>query len=78
VEVFRDIVVSAVFAPIPQVPGDVTGDGRLSFDDVALALRFAVGVQTPSTEQTASADLNHNGAVDIGDVLLMLSALRTR
>lgn len=76
VEMRRDTEVSAAFAPIPHVPGDVTGDGRLTADDISLVLRFAVGVQTPSPEQSASADLNRNGVVDVRDTLIILSILR--
>lgn len=76
VEMRGDTVVSAAFAPIPHVPGDVTGDGRLTADDVALVLRFAVGVQTPSSKQLTSADLNRNGVVDVRDTLILLSLIR--
>jgi hypothetical protein len=76
--------VTATFSLIPVTPatvnGDVNGDGTVDVADAILALKIAVGLMTPTSEQTARADVAPlvggkpapNGTVDISDVLLIL------
>ncbi|HEY3283010.1 MAG TPA: dockerin type I domain-containing protein [Armatimonadota bacterium] len=58
---------------IPQVvKGDVDGSGKVNITDVVMALRFAVGVMTPSPQQLAACDVNGNGRIDVSDVVTII------
>lgn len=52
--------------------GDLNGDGRVNVADATLALRFAVGLATPTAAQLAAGDLNHNGKIDVSDATRIL------
>lgn len=60
---------AAFLAPfLPSSPGsrkcgDVDGDGRITENDAALVLRFAKGLQQPTTAQRAVADVDGSGAL---------------
>ncbi|MGQ9524523.1 MAG: carboxypeptidase regulatory-like domain-containing protein [Armatimonadota bacterium] len=54
------------------VPGDVSGDGRVSVPDATMALQIAVGKVSPTPQQLAAGDLNGNGKIDIADVTRIL------
>jgi hypothetical protein len=41
----------------PIVPGDVNGDGQLTLSDAVLALRMAVGLITPTSQQIEAGDV---------------------
>jgi hypothetical protein len=70
-------VILSVAPKTPPAPlrGDVNGDGRIGVDDVTLALRIAVGLETPSTAQVAAGDLLRHGRIDIQDTNLLLGAV---
>lgn len=53
-------------------PGDVDGDGVITLKDALLALRAVAQMGTLTDEQKIRADVNGNGAVDIGDVLRIM------
>jgi len=87
---FRRLVIllCAVYAvwQVPSVygglPGDVSGDGRISIDDAQLALRGALGLRPLTEAQAAAADVSPmpgkggrsygDGAVRVDDVLVIL------
>lgn len=50
------------------VPGDVTGDKVVEYDDVMLAYRAAKGLETLTPYQILAADTNNNGVVDNEEV----------
>lgn len=52
--------------------GDVDGDGVITLKDALLALRAVAQLGTLTDEQKIRADVNGNGAVDIGDVLRIM------
>ena len=52
--------------------GDVDGDGVITLKDALLALRAVAQLGTLTDEQKIRADVNSNGAVDIGDVLRIM------
>ena len=53
--------------------GDITGDGRVTTIDMAMANWFATGVKEPDAYQLACADLNGNGEVSTVEVALINS-----
>lgn len=52
--------------------GDVDGDGVITLKDALLALRAVAQLGTLTEEEAIRADVNGNGAVDIGDVLRIM------
>jgi hypothetical protein len=51
------------------VTGDANTDGRFGLDDVSLAIDMLFGfAPTPNRVALRNTDLNHNGALDLGDV----------
>lgn len=52
--------------------GDADGDGGIYAADARLALRFAVGLDTPDAAQRLSADADHTGDITAGDARLIL------
>ncbi|HEY3282750.1 MAG TPA: Ig-like domain-containing protein [Armatimonadota bacterium] len=61
-----------VVAP-PRAPGDINGDGFVNIQDVLIALRIALKVDTnPTAAQLAAGDVNGDKRVDIADVILIL------
>lgn len=55
-----------------RLRGDANGDGRVNVADATVALRFAVGIVTPTPDQVAALDFNGDGRVDVGDVTRLL------
>lgn len=64
-----------VLAPPSAQRGDVDGDGRLTTQDVLLALRFVLHLVTPTPEQLRQADADGDGRVVIEEVLSLLRRL---
>lgn len=58
--------------PYAVVPGDVTGDGKVSVSDARKALRAVVGKETLTAEQVEAADINGDGKVSTADVRKIL------
>ncbi|MGC8833342.1 MAG: carboxypeptidase regulatory-like domain-containing protein [Armatimonadota bacterium] len=54
------------------IPGDLTGDGKVTVPDATLALQIAVGKAQPTSSQLSAGDLNGNGKIDIADVTRIL------
>jgi len=54
------------------IPGDLTGDGKVTVPDATLALQVAVGKAQPTPSQLSAGDLNGNGRIDIADVTRIL------
>jgi hypothetical protein len=50
------------------IPGDLTGDGRLTIEDVAQLLKGAIELRDLSLPEIWVADLNRDGRVDLKDV----------
>jgi hypothetical protein len=57
--------------PEPCRGGDVDGDGMVDIRDVRLVVR-AFGSRPGQPRWDSAADLNHNGRVDLGDLLFVL------
>ena len=53
--------------------GDINGDGYITSDDARAALRFSAGMEAPTTEQKASADVDASGEITLEDVKLILA-----
>jgi glutamine cyclotransferase len=74
---------SGVQPPASNIPGDINGDGVLDISDALLALRFAVGLETPTADQLARGDVgplvngkpSADGKIDINDAVVILSAV---
>ncbi|MGC8835073.1 MAG: dockerin type I repeat-containing protein [Armatimonadota bacterium] len=52
--------------------GDYNGDGRVTVADAVLVVRAAVGLLSPTSDQTARCDFNGNGVLDTADGVLIL------
>ena len=55
----------------PVVPGDLSGDGQVDVDDVAVVAKMILGKTTPDL----SADLNHDGVVDVEDFAIIVKII---
>lgn len=55
----------------PAVPGDLSGDGTVDVDDVAIIAKMILG----KTETDLSADLNHDGIVDVEDFAIVVKII---
>lgn len=55
----------------PAVPGDLSGDGEVDVDDVAIVAKMILG----KTETDLSADLNHDGIVDVEDFAIVVKII---
>lgn len=65
--------VRRVFIGAPQpTPGDLDGNQAINIRDATLSLIIAVGLQTPTGNQRAAADVNFDGVVDLKDVTIIL------
>lgn len=53
------------------MPGDVTGDGKVSSQDVNMMSKILTGLVNPSENQTAAADLDGSNKIDAKDALLL-------
>jgi hypothetical protein len=51
--------------------GDMNGDGSFTIEDVAFALRFAVGLETPTDCQLQAGDINGDGHLDSADAVML-------
>lgn len=57
---------------VPGIPGDVTGDGHVDLNDLALLLT-AFGTCSSDAGFNAAADVNGNGCVELTDLATLLS-----
>lgn len=55
----------------PAVPGDLSGDGQVDVDDVAIVAKMILGKTMPDP----SADLNHDGVVDVEDFAIIVKTI---
>ena len=53
--------------------GDLDLDDRVDVTDAVGVLRIAVQLDAPATDELFRADLDDNGEVNVGDVMLTLS-----
>jgi uncharacterized repeat protein (TIGR02543 family) len=67
-----DKAVTATFTSSTTASGGIDGDGTVTTFGVLLAANTVVGFGTPLTRAAfVAADLNHNGIINVLDVLLM-------
>ena len=67
-------------AAVPQLAGDLSGNGRLDMTDALFALRFAAGILRPTQQQVMIGDVaplvngrsQPDGKIDIGDAVVLL------
>ena len=52
--------------------GDITGNGKIGVEDVALAMQHVVGLKVLTNEQKNVADVNGDDKIDIRDVVLIM------
>ena len=66
----------AAQTPVPGPPGSglLTGQSNLRINDVSAALQLLVGGTVATPGQVAAVDLNDNGTIDLGDLVLLLRA----
>jgi hypothetical protein len=57
-------------APIPPIPGDCNGDGKVNIFDIII-LGKAFGSNTTSPNWDARADMNNDGKVDVFDLVII-------
>lgn len=51
--------------------GDPSGEGKIDVGDALRSQRYAAGLDTPTPQQKAAADVNRDGKVNAGDALLI-------
>ena len=54
------------------VPGDMTGNGKVTVSDIAIIVRHTLGLAAMTGDQIAAADVNGDGAVDVRDITLLM------
>jgi len=59
---------------VPQMPGDVNGDGKINCADIAL-VKAAFGTKTGQPGFNPSADVNHDGVVNVLDLAIVSQKL---
>ena len=59
---------------VPQMPGDVNGDGKINCADIGL-VKAAFGTRTGQPGFNASADVNHDGVVNVLDLAIVSQKL---
>lgn len=57
---------------VPAPKGDINGDAQVNILDATLALRYSVGIENPTAEQSAAAEMNGDGKVTVADAILIL------
>lgn len=67
--------VSDMLADAVSSPADINSDGKTSILDIITLSKAASGIVSLNEECTVIADLNSNGAVDSGDVTLLMQYL---
>jgi len=50
-------------------------DGTLNTGDLVVLQRLVLGLETPSARESVLADMNHDGLLDVADILLLIKAL---
>jgi hypothetical protein len=65
------VVVAEVAPPPAVVPGDLTGDGKLTVDDVQAAILLAFQAQ-PDPAKVKIVDVNNDGKLSLADLRIML------
>lgn len=63
------VKVTATFAPIPEIRGDVNGDGLVNVADVTALIQIVLN-STPV--DLSIADLNNDSQVNVGDVTALI------
>jgi hypothetical protein len=61
---------TAFFAKIEL--GDITGDGKITVQDIAILTRHSLGLSQMTESQLANADVNGDGVVDVRDITLLM------
>ncbi len=74
---FALLILAAALLAFPSLaqakePGDVNVDGRIDVQDVALAMRCALGLEILTDQQRFLADVNADGMVNVQDVSLLM------
>jgi len=63
------IILNLPGSPVAAViHGDLNGDGRVDVQDVALAMRYSLGLEALNDLQSFLADVNSDGKVNVQDV----------
>ena len=68
------VKVTATFAPIPELRGDVNKDGQVTISDVTALINYLL-TQDASGINLDAADCNQNGSVNISDVTALINFL---
>ena len=59
---------------VPQMPGDVNGDGRVDCNDITV-VKASFGLRSGQTGYNPAADINGDGVVDIRDLAILSQKL---
>ncbi|MCP4712733.1 MAG: hypothetical protein GY869_29245, partial [Planctomycetes bacterium] len=62
---------------LPDVPGDVDDDGDVDNDDVQLLIQGILGLAQLTQAEIMRADVNGDGILDVGDVVLIVNLINT-
>jgi len=52
-----------------SMPGDVNSDGVVNIFDLVKIVRFALGLENPTDQQSLCADVNEDGKISVSDVV---------
>ena len=52
--------------------GDITGDGKITVQDIAILTRHSLGLSQMTESQLENADVNGDGVVDVRDIALLM------
>jgi hypothetical protein len=72
----ENVEVDVTSTPTPSfLPGDADGDGKVTMVDALTALYAANNLETLTGADFLAADMNGNGSIDSGDVVLIVQAV---
>ena len=57
-----------------QIPGDLNGDGDLTFADISIMYGYVTGSMILDAQSTQNADFNCDGEVDFRDICDLYAA----
>ena len=75
---FEYVAIDSSFMAGNYFPGDVNGDGKMSEEDLDLALALARGERPATPCEIAAGDFNHSGNINMSDLQAILRLLRSK
>jgi hypothetical protein len=70
--IYKDGFCATCGIEMQGLPGDVDGNGKLTYNDALIVLRASIKLVTLDEQQKALADFDGNGKIDYNDALAIL------